>query len=161
EPGSPEVAVTPPPREPGEPRDDAADVSRPGYRLFSPGAIGLVAFLAGPVGAFLMLALNYWRLGRRGAAGVPPATCLLPLLGGPAVSVAVPNSPGFFCLGVPLFLALWCGAWWLQGRAYEAHRQQGGRPASGLAAVGMAVLGLVLYFVVVLGAARAYEVYLH
>src|SRR5262245_24263110 len=49
EPGQPEHAVTALSPEGAERIPLEPESTRPGYRLFSPGSIGLVAFLAGPV----------------------------------------------------------------------------------------------------------------
>src|SRR5262245_1067468 len=41
------------------------EVSRPKYRLFSPGQSALAAFLGGPVAGGIVAAISLWRLGRR------------------------------------------------------------------------------------------------
>jgi hypothetical protein len=150
-PAAPEEAVTAQSPEAEGPLPDGPEIIRPPYKLFSPGCIGLVAFLAGPGGAFLLLAINYWRLGKRGAAWITLAFGLLTIAALVAISVAVPEPSPLFVIGLPLFLILWIAAKVLQGGAYDAHLRNGGEPASGGSAAGLAVLGLVLYFGLFLG----------
>jgi hypothetical protein len=160
--GAPEDAVTALPPEPSEPLPDQSDeVGRPRYKLFSPGSIGLVAFLTGPVGAFILLTLNYWRLGKRGAAWTTVAFALLTMVAIFVISVVVPESFPTFLLGIPVFLILLVAARVLQGGAYDSHLRSGGESASGWAAAGIAVLGIVLYFAVFLGIFLMYDLYLH
>ena len=155
--GSPEYAVAPLAHEPAERLLEVPEVSRPEYKLFSPGAIGLVAFLAGPVGAFILLILNYWRLGKRGAAWITLALALVTTAAMVAISLALPTSIPSFLIGLPVFLALWSAAKTLQGNAYDAHRRKGGKSASGWTATGIAILGIVLYFSAVMGVFQTYD----
>src|SRR5262249_42783992 len=57
------------------------EVSRPAYRLFSPGQIGLVAFLFGPGGGLLPLAINYYRLGKAAATWMTVGVGLVTVAG--------------------------------------------------------------------------------
>jgi hypothetical protein len=134
-------------------------MTRPGYKLFSPGTIGLVAFLAGPAGAFILLTLNYRRLGKRKAAWATIAVGLLTMAALTASLMALPESFPGFLIGLPLFLILWIAAKTLQGNVYDAHLRQGGEPASGWAAAGFAVLGIVLYLGMFFGIFLTYELY--
>ena len=154
---APEYAVTAVPPETADRLSPESDISRPAYKLFSPGSIGLVAFLAGPVGAFLLLAVNYWRMGKRGAAWTTVACCVLTMVALMMSVIALPESIPALLIGLPLFLVLWGAAKGLQGSAYDAHLRNGGEPASGWAATGFAVLGIALYF----GAFLAYDQYLN
>src|SRR5437660_392883 len=63
EPAAPESTLPPLPGLSPE----GPQVARPAFKLYSPGHVGLAAFLGGPVGAFLLLAINYFRLGKRRA----------------------------------------------------------------------------------------------
>jgi hypothetical protein len=137
------------------PQDPVVD--RPAYKLFSPGSIGLVAFLAGPVGAFILLMLNYRRLGERRAAWMTLAVSLLTVGLMVAINVAFPNPAPALLFAIALFVALVVAARTLQGRAYDLHLQRGGEPASGWAAAGFALLGLALCFVILLGSFVAYS----
>jgi hypothetical protein len=126
--------------------DHWGDIARPPYKLWSPGAIGAVAFLAGPVGALMMMAINYARLGKRSAAAVTAVCCVVGPIALIAVASALPdNNPIGFILAIPVFVTIWMTARSLQGGLYEAHLGAGGETASGGSAVGMAVLGLVLF----------------
>src|SRR5262249_29429633 len=145
QPDSPDYAATRLPPYPAEGIDEPDELSRPAYKLYSPGCIGLVAFLAGPVGAFILMTLNYWRLGKRGAAWMTIAVALITVAALMAISIVLPDNWPSFLIGLPVFLVLWASAKALQGNAYDAHRDAGGSPASGWSAAGIALLGIVLY----------------
>jgi hypothetical protein len=157
EPGSPEYAASPLPPAPAEWLPEEPEVRRPGYKLFSPGSIARVAFLAGPVGAFILLALNFWRMGKRGAAWTTIALGLLTLGVLVVIIIALPESVPSFLIGLPLFLALWIAARALQGDAYEAHQRAGGATASGWVAAGIALMGVVLFLGLWLGSFLVYD----
>jgi hypothetical protein len=132
------------------------------YSLFSPVAIGVVGFLAGPVGAFVLLGLNYMRLGKRRAAfltataGVLTVAAVL-VLGILAGTDRVgPGTVARFPILIPLYLIFCCAAWVLQRGDYEAHWRDGGETASGWTAAGIGLLGWVLYFGVWAVASVAY-----
>jgi hypothetical protein len=130
---------------PSAPLDEWCDISRPAYKLWSPGAIGVVAFLSGPAGALLMMAINYARLGKRSAAWSTAAATLVVSAGVLAVAFIVPeNNPAGLLIGLPVFLGIWMSARLLQGELYDAHLSGGGAAASGWSAFGMGVLGIVV-----------------
>lgn len=158
EPESPDEAVTARPTEPAELRFGELEISRPVYRLFSPGTVGVTAFLGGPLGAFFLLAINFWRLGKRRASWLTLGISLLTLVGLVLLLPILPSCSGL-TIGVLLFFLLWGAARTLQGRAFEEHRRRGGRSASGWSAFGFALLGLVLYFGVFFGVYLAYDIY--
>jgi hypothetical protein len=137
--------------------DDWGEIARPSYKLWSPSAIGLVAFLAGPIGPLLMMAINYARLGQRPAAWLTVASCLLMPAALIAVGLALPdNSPGMV-LALPVFIIIYMAARTLQGGLYEAHVRAGGATASGWSAAGLGALGILLFLGVALGASVAYD----
>jgi hypothetical protein len=109
----------------------------------------LVAFLAGPVGAFILLTLNFYRLGSRRAGWMTIVTGLLTAV---VMGVLVagddpmPRYLRILLMNLFLFLLLWAAAWALQGGAYDTNRKNGGEPASAWVAAGFAVLGIVLHF---------------
>ena len=148
------------PAECAEPVGDWPDVSRPPYKLYSPGQVGLAAFLGGPVGAFFLMALNYARLEKRGAVWLTAGFGLFTTAAIMAISLALPESVPGPIIAMPIFLVLWATARSLQGSAYDAFLRQGGMPASSWAAAGIALLGLVLYFGVFLGVFLAYDQFL-
>ncbi len=142
---SPEHAVSPLLLEPMDWSEDALEVKRPEYKLFSPGSIGAVAFLAGPVGAFALLTINFWRLGKIAAAWATIVIGVVTVAAVIAISLVLPESVPAFSIALPLFLALWAAAKATQGAAFDAHLRNGGERASGWAAVGIALLGAVVY----------------
>jgi hypothetical protein len=135
------------------------DISRPGYKLFSPDTIGLVALFAGPVGAFTLLTLNYGRLGKRQAARMTIAFGLLTMAVVVGLCFALPDSSPSFLISVPLFLGLWLAARKLQGSAFDTHLRNGGERASGWAALGFALVGLMLFLGVYVGASMLYDLF--
>ncbi|HMF17232.1 MAG TPA: hypothetical protein VKE98_08500 [Gemmataceae bacterium] len=136
---------------------DDYEPSRPWYKLYSPGSIGLVAFLTGPVGAFILLAINFWRLGKNRAARLTILAGVITIVGILYLSFFLPNSGPSMLIGLPLFLMLWIGARTLQGSAYDDHLRQGGASASGWSAAGIGVLGLAAFLVVLFGAEAAFQ----
>src|SRR5437016_9395231 len=48
--------------------DPSASIERPAYKLHSPGNAFLATFLGGPLAASVILAINYFRVGRAAAA---------------------------------------------------------------------------------------------
>lgn len=144
---------------PPELMPEAAESRPPGYKLFSPGAIGLVAFLTGPLAAFILLTVNYRRLGKRGAAKVTIAIGLVTMVALAVIIIDVPKSFPILLIGLPLFLAIWLAAGALQGNSYYSHLERGGSPASGWSVAGFGILGLVLSFGIVLGIVLPWEPY--
>jgi hypothetical protein len=151
----PEAAPTPAqPAAPGE----WGEIVRPPYKLWSPGLIGLVAFLGGPVGPLLMMAINYDRMGKRAAAWTT-AMCFV-LTAGVIIVLAntLPdNTPSAVVISVSSFIAIYIAARRLQGEPYEAHMRAGGPTASGWSAAGMGVLGIALFLGAFVAAAFAFD----
>jgi hypothetical protein len=163
-----EQAVTARPGEPVLMASDASDLpvwpgadepSPPWYKLYSPGSIGLVAFLTGPVGAFLLMAINFWRLGKTGAARLTVLAGVVTVAGVLVLSLSLPETTPtpFLFIGLPVFLMIWIGARTLQGSAYDEHLRLGGASASGWSAAGFGVLGIAVYFGIVYAALYTYD----
>jgi hypothetical protein len=147
----------PTPAQPAAPGELGESV-RPTYKLWSPGLIGLVALLGGPVGPLLMMAINYYRLGKRAAAWTTAMCCVLTAGVIIVIDSALPdNTPGAVVIGGPLFIAIYIAACRLQGEPYEAHVRAGGPTASGWSAAGMGVLGIVLSLGATVAAALALD----
>ncbi len=147
----PDYSLAPPPREPDESAPEFDDFNRPSYKLYSPGQVALAAFLGGPVGAFFILTLNYFRLGKRLAASITLLACLLTTASLVTISIALPDSTPVLLISVPLLLVMWLAARLLQGKAYETHRHNHGQPASSWAAAGLGLLGALIYLGIFFG----------
>jgi hypothetical protein len=140
--------------------DELLVPARPSYKLASPGQVGLVAFLGGPLGGFLLMGRNYANCGRR-------AACWAMVAVGALVAAAVVGS-GFvlpdmhlglnLCLALFLWVSTYVTARVLQAPLFAAHRKQGGEQASGWAVLGFSVLGAGLTVGAAVGAAGLYEV---
>jgi hypothetical protein len=157
----PQFSELPLPAEPGDLDDVEAEVPdfrRPTYKLFDPAHIGLAALFAGPVGPFVMLALNYWRLGRPSEAGLVLAGGAIMTAAVAVLSLALPDSVPGLLLGFPLFLGLWFASKGLQGQTFLEHRNSGGAAVSGWAVTGIAALGMMLFAGLVVGMAILHEV---
>ncbi len=123
---------------------------RPEYRLFDSGAVGLVAFICGPLPGAVLIAINYARMGKDGKGVLAAvlgltATALLLLTRwnlhsplGPLVSDA---------LAVLFIICTWQIAKKIQGKAVEEHIARGGQLAAKSTAffIGIATLaGLIV-----------------
>jgi hypothetical protein len=129
----------------------------PGYVLYSPGQVAAVAFFLGPVGAFLMLALNCFRLGKGAGVWMTLVAGLLTVVVMLLVTASLPLGVSWLLVGLPVFLALWLAASLLQGGICAAHLRAGGEQASGGAAIGVGLLGLLLYFAAICAGALTLE----
>jgi len=139
---------------------DWHEPSRPWYKLYSPGCIGLVAFLTGPVGAFFLLILNYWRLGKPRAARLTIYAGVVTMAAVLILGFSLPESIPGLLIGIPLFVLIWIAARILQEDIYADHLRQGGQAASGWSAAGFGLLGLVLYLGIFYGAFSIYQQHL-
>jgi hypothetical protein len=124
---------------------DWPDVRRPPYKLYTTGQVVLAAFLGGPVGAFILLAINYARLGKSWAVWGTIGLGVLTSLALMAISVALPDSPPGPILAIPLCLVVWGLARFLQGSICDAHVRAGGTAPSSWAAAGFGLLGMALF----------------
>src|SRR5439155_3096 len=116
---------------PGE-RDELPTLSRPAYRLASPGQVGWTAFLGGPIGGFLLMGRNYAKCGRKAASLFTVAVGVLIIAALIGIDFVLPLSPGLnLRIGLPLWLGTYVTAKLLQQKLYNAHRKQGGERVSG------------------------------
>jgi hypothetical protein len=159
-PAGPDYTPTPPPPQTSlaVPLAEMDDVRLPPYRLHSPGQVALITFLLGPVGGLLLLAVNYYRLGKSGAVWATVVFALF--LSGAMLAVAIASTTGapMALFGLTLFLVLWGGAAGLQGDTFKAHLRRGGDPASFGAALGLGLLGLLLLGGIIIGGVAVHEV---
>lgn len=143
----------PPPQVPQQPSPPIG-VPSSSYRLHSPSGVAWATICGGPIGGGLVLALNYWKWGRKGLAAAVFAGGLLAtaILGW--LAWIVPDSVPALLFLVPQVVLGYVAARWLQGRRFDAHRAAGGtRVSPGIdALIGLGIT-IVLFggaFVVVL-----------
>jgi hypothetical protein len=131
---------------------ESVDIRAPAYKLYSPTDVLLATFLGAPLGGALVMACNYWKLGKRRLSGA--ALLLGSIATGLALVLAflVPDKFPGVVLTVPAMLGMYFLARSVQGPAFELHLQQGGRKASGWGAAGLGLLSMCL----VLGGVVAY-----
>jgi hypothetical protein len=121
----------------------------PGYALYPPNAATLATFLGGPIAGTVVLAKNYYRLGRPSAGrqallwGVLATAALIGL--GFALAG---RSPGMLLALVPVVVVAQL-AKTLQGEAFERHKQAGGPVASMWKAAGIGLVTLAGVFAVI------------
>lgn len=146
---------------------DAGRPSAPGYKLFSVGAIVLATFLGSPVAGTVLMAVNYWRLGRKSAAGISIAAGFLATASIFAVAAALPEETPNSPFIVAQLLGMYFVARAFQDGLVSQHRRTHGRLASMWAAAGISLLvavplGLVLFAALLLpdyeGLGTRYEV---
>jgi hypothetical protein len=135
------------------------EITRPAYKLASPGQVGLTAFLGGPLAGFLLMGRNYAKCGR-------VLACWVTISAGVLLTAAVVGS-GFLlpdsnplaglCIAAPAWLATYLTARGLQKQMFDNHSKLGGEPASGGVIVGFMVLGIVLTLGGAVAAALVYE----
>jgi hypothetical protein len=146
---------------------DAGIPSAPGYKLFSVGAIVLATFLGSPVAGTVLMAMNYWRLGRKSAAWISVAVGILATAFIIAAALALPEETPNSPFIVAQLLGMYFVARGLQGGLISQHCRTYGRLASMWAAAGISLLvvvplGLVLVAALLLwdyqGLGTRYEV---
>lgn len=130
--------------------DSTPSSTPPQYALFDAVSVGAATFLGAPLAGSIVMALNYTRLKRVGAA----ATVLA--IGGALTSVTLflavaVSSQALNAVPIASFLAMFFAARTLQGPAVELHQRQGGPLASRwiAAGIGLAVLIPLLAMVAV------------
>lgn len=142
----------PPPQVPQQPAPPI-EVPSSGYRLHSPSGVAWATICGGPIGGGLVLALNYWKWGRKGLAATVFVGGLLAtaILGRLALEGPAGVPPVVFL--VPQVMLGYFVARWLQGRRFDAHRAAGGTRVSpgidALIGLGVTVVLLGGAFVVV------------
>jgi hypothetical protein len=119
----------------------------PTYKLYSPGQMGLAAFIGTPVAGTLLLGRNFSRLGNRRAAWISYVLGVLATAMVMVVAFAVPRFPSMFGLGG--IAIIWALGSTLQGPQFQRHLETGGRRASSWAAVGLSLLSTLIVFAIV------------
>lgn len=134
----------------------------PAYRpvtLFAPRAVWLATFFGTPVAGASLMAINYKRLGRTGAAwkafliglGV---TMIVLIAAGVAPDTEVWKSL-FMGVSIGLSFAMSGTAKHLQGKVIEENHARGGSSGSYWAAFGVGLVGIVFSVAVIVGSAYA------
>jgi hypothetical protein len=126
-----------------------AITSRPEYRLFDAGAVGLAAFFCGPLAGAILIAVNYGRLGKAGKAVLAVilgliATAFIILI---KLNLSKPwGSLASGALGILFIFCTWQIAKDAQGNALEEHIARGGQLSSRSTAflVGIATTAVLL-----------------
>lgn len=115
----------------------APEVLPPAYRLHSPTSSAWATFFGTPAAGSIVLALTYWKWGRKGvaAAAVFAGFLTAGIIGW--LAVITPASVPALVFLVPQILGGYFVAKWLQGRRFDAHVAAGGRKASPLIGVGI------------------------
>jgi hypothetical protein len=140
--------------------DEVPALTRPAYRLASPGQIGLAGFLGGPLGGFLLMGRNYAQCGRPAACWITVAVGVLVTTAAVGTAFVLPetNRGLNLCIGVPLWLGTYLTAKLLQEQTFQAHRKRGGDQASGWAVLGFTLLGVALTLGGAFGAGALHEI---
>lgn len=132
----------------------------PAFALYSPNQVLIAGLLGSLPGGAAVLALNGWRLGRRGLAvaifvvAVAATAALMVALERGVPEREVGKGKVFALLSI---LALRQVAVLWQGAAFGAHLAAGGRRGSTLAAAGWSLLGLMAMLGAVVTALVAHE----
>jgi hypothetical protein len=126
------------------------DASR---RLFSVTSIVVSAFLGGPTAGFVLMAVNYARLGRRRAAVTTLVVGLAVTAGAVTAGFYLPEKFPAPALAVPLLVVVWVSAQSLQGDAVARHQAAGGPMASTGTAVIVGLCVLVVFIGLLVGGA--------
>jgi hypothetical protein len=130
----------------GVPLEGAAvtpGVTVPTYELFDANAVFLAALLGSPVAGGILMAINYKRLGKGGAA----VGAIVMGIGVTAIAaLAGYFTPGTYAAGISVaFVVAMKGlAQAMQGKAVEHHEQLGGELASRWAAAGVGLVMLAV-----------------
>ena len=125
----------------------------PTYPLYDQQAVAGATFLGSPVAGSILLALNYRRLGRTGAAAMAITLGALATIVLMFIGFSLPSkAPRAIVAALPMLLMMML-AKKLQGPAVEAHKKAGGPPCPRLKAAG---IGLACLAVVVGIAAAVY-----
>lgn len=134
------ATATPPPSDP-PPTAAPEDLT-----LFSPGQIGIAAFLGSAMAGAILLASNFWKLQNDKAAWV---SLILGFLATAAVAVVVIlTPPGVkLSLGLAMGAAFYFGSNYLQGSAVAQHMRGGGRQGSMWAVWGAGLFCAFLMYV--------------
>ncbi len=128
----------------------------PTYRFFSPFQVTMATAVGGPPAGVVLMALNYWRLGRPWAMGKILLGAFVCLLALGAVSLALPQSrPVDLGLIVGIVVAMNVASTRLQGAAYREHLECGGRRGTMAAVVAISLVSLLIVLALAALAYRA------
>ncbi len=111
------------------------------YKLYSAGHVAWATFLGSPIAGCLLMAFNYWRLGKARlgqliiACGVVATCCLL------AVGFVLPERFPDSIFAAAFTFGMYGIAKSLQGEAVERHLESGGQTASAWRATGVGFMG--------------------
>ena len=112
----------------------------PRFRLFSIGAVLLATFLGSWFAGSVLLAINYWQLGRTASAWLSVLVGLVATAALVTAAMLLPeNTPGVLFLGVQL-LTMYFLAGALQSETIDWHVAKGGGLISKWLAAGLAIL---------------------
>ncbi len=124
--------------------DDSSDegelLAASRYKLYSVGAVMLATFLGSPVAGCVLLAINYWRVGRKSAAWTIAVAGLFASMGVFAAAAVLPEDVPNMLFVLIQLLAMYFAATGLQQTLISQHRRDGGRMASKWAAAGISIL---------------------
>jgi hypothetical protein len=143
----------------GGPANEVPALTRPAYRLASPGQIGLAGFLGGPLAGFLLMGRNYAKCGRSAACWASVGVGVLVTVAAVSTGIVLSESSRGLNLliGVPLWIGTYLTAKALHERSFQEHRNQGGEQASGGVVLGFTALGVVLTVGGAFGGGALYE----
>lgn len=116
----------------------------------------IACFLGSPIGAAVVFALNYFRLGKRTAAWATIAAGFLITVALLAVCLSLPDDiannrlTGVGIVGAQMGAAFAIGKW-LQGPALEEHEARGGKIASAWYDAGIGLLALIPALILMFG----------
>lgn len=132
---------------------EAAITHRPEYQLFDSRAVGLVAFICGPLPGAVLIAVNYVRLGKDGKGVLAfivglTATALIILTRWDWQSSVAPL--GSDALAILFIICTWLFAKKIQGKVVEEHVARGGKLGATSTAffIGIATMAGVLAVIV-------------
>jgi len=123
----------------------------PRYKLHLPGGATLATFLGSPVAGTLILALNYQKLGRSGAAVLSVIVGVLATILILALALMLPAKTPNALFIIPQIAVMAALAKSLQGPAVERHKQLGGKIASMWVSAGIGLVGLVVFGSAIIG----------
>jgi hypothetical protein len=130
-----------------------ADPARlgPPYQLYSQGAVALAAFLGSFAAGAVLLALNFLRVGKAGAAYGILAAGLLVQGAIFAVAMVLPEDAPSFLFAIGQTALAYGLAVGLQRQILERHQSQGGQVASLWWAVGISLVVAIVVFALFIG----------
>lgn len=120
----------------------------PAFTLHTPNHVALATFLGSPFAGALVLANNYRKLGRGGAAALTLAVGLVGTAALLGLAFALPAHSPAAAVPMVAVAAMYGLGRWLQGDALLRHRAAGGREASGWVAAGFGAASMVVVLVV-------------